>query len=263
MKSRSVQRATAIMKAIALHNKEGLRLVDLAEQLPFDRTTVYRLVQSLVADDLVIQRANRRYYLGQGLFELGLCAGQHFTSDDIYPALQEIAASIGDAVFLHLRSGNESACVDRKIGNFPIKVYTMEIGDRRPLGGSSAGLAILSALPEQVAREILEQNVRAITKKNKRLSAASLWTLVEQAKQRGYAIRQGDLIDTRSIAVPILCNNEPIGAISVTGISSRMTDDRHADIVRHIRKGVRAFERLMTNSSLGSWLIKDAYKVRS
>lgn len=258
MRSRSVQRATAILKAIALNNKEGLRLVDLAERLPFDRTTVYRLVQSLVADSLVIQRENRRYYLGQALFELGLCAGQHFTTYDICPALKEIAANTGDTVFLHLRSDNETVCIDRKNGNFPIKVFTMEVGDRRPLGASSAGLAILSALPEEEAREVLNENTRAIARKNVRLTVASIWELVQQARSQGYALRQGDFIDTRSLAVPIIGNGKPIGAISVTGITSRITPDRHKDIVRHITKGVRAFERLLANSSLGSWLLKDA-----
>jgi len=256
--TRTVRRATAIMKAIAAHNRHGLRLIDLAANLPIDRATIYRIVKSLAADQLIIQREDRRYYLGQGLFELGLCAGQHFNRRDYSdPVLSKIAASTGDTVVLNVRSGNETVCIDHKSGHFPIKVLNVDIGDRRPLGAGAAGLAILSALPDLEVRDILNANAHAIASKNKRLKVNAIWNLVRMAKDRGYAQYEGDLADVRSIAVPILCTGQPIGAVSVTGITSRITVDRHREIVERIRRGVRDLERLMNEGNLGSWLLKD------
>jgi DNA-binding IclR family transcriptional regulator len=46
-----------------------------------------------------------------------------------------------------VRTGNDTLCVDRRIGSYPIQVLSIEVGARRPLGVSSAGVAILAAMP--------------------------------------------------------------------------------------------------------------------
>ena len=91
---------------------------------------------------------------------------------------------------------------------------------------------------------------------------ADLWKSAknEIVKKRGHAVYEGDLAGIRAIAVPILYNSRPIGAISVTGISSRMKNERHDDIISRITKGVRTLEGLLNRGGGGSWLLLDSHE---
>lgn len=155
--TQSIQRAALLLREIAAHNRLGLRLVDLAIRSKLERPTVHRILKSLVAENMVTQNPeNRRYFLGQALFEFGLAAAQQFSLRDLCQAsLNRIAEKTGDTVFLTLRNGNEAVCIDRKDGAYPIKVFTLNIGDRRPLGVGAGGLAVLAALPPQQIQEIV------------------------------------------------------------------------------------------------------------
>src|SRR3989304_4526478 len=92
----------------------------------------------------------RRAGMGQRAFELGLAAAPRFNLPDMFrPSLHRIAEKTGDTVFLTARSGNDSVCIDRKEGSFPIKTFTLEVGARRPLGAGAGGPAALMLLPGQ------------------------------------------------------------------------------------------------------------------
>ena len=49
----------------------------------------------------------------------------------------------------------EAVCIDLVEGPTPIRVVTLEIGSRRPIGLGAGGLAILAALPPEEARRVL------------------------------------------------------------------------------------------------------------
>ncbi len=257
--TQSIHRATLLMKTIARHNQDGVRLTDLAEELPLDRTTIHRIVRSLVTEKFISQdAATRRYFLGQRLFELGLAAGRRFKLGDIYkPVLARIAEKSGDTVFLSIRSGNDAVCIDRRNGTYPIKVFTLDVGDRRPLGTSASGIAILSLLPEPEVRRILSKHESFVGPYNKKpVGAKSLLAIVKRTHEQGYALYQGDLADVRAIAVALKDRNGiPFAAISVTAISSRMNDDRHREIIGLLKHGAQELEILLADVDVSSTLI--------
>src|SRR5258705_67456 len=74
------------------------------------------------------------------------------------PHLATVSAQLGDALFLTVRTGLDTLCVARRIGSYPIQVLSIEVGVRRPLGVSSAGVAILAAMPAPEARKIVLAN---------------------------------------------------------------------------------------------------------
>ena len=197
-------------------------------------------MKSLVEENFIVQDENtRRYFLGRTLFELGLSASQRFNYRDLYlPILSRVAAETGDTVFLNVRSKNEVVCLDRMNGSFPIKVFTLDVGGRRRLGTSASGLAILSALPDKEVQSIVEENELAVIKyKNKSLKRKVLSSQIQKAREQGYAVHQGDLADVRAIAVAILNKEKaPFAAISVTAISSRMTEKRIREVAQLLKK---------------------------
>jgi DNA-binding IclR family transcriptional regulator len=243
--TQSIERALTLIREIAAHNRSGSRLLDLATRTGLQRPTVHRMLKCLALENMVQQDPEtHRYYLGPMVFELGLTAAPRFNLREIcHPSMTRIAEATGDTVFLTQRSGLDSVCVDRHEGTFPIKTFTLEIGMRRPLGVGTGSLAILSALPDEEVREIVNANAPRLPEYG--LSPTSLLAQVKKAQKLGYAVREmPSLAGVRSIG-QALHNQSGIAfaALSVSAISSRMNEKRVAELATLLKTETRLVEK--------------------
>lgn len=238
--AQSVSRAISLLQIISLHNRKGMRLTDLAEASQLQKPTVHRLLKQLIAGGLVMQDPKRLYRLGQFSFELGLAASHHFRlRKTCEPFLQKLAMDTGDTTCLMARSGMDAICIDHKLGTYPVKVFMVEIGNRQPLAISSAGLALLSALPEEEIESIIKANeAKLLSRWN--LSADKLRQYVRETQARGYAVISNYSIAgvtgvSRAILDP---TGRPVGAISVVATSMRMDESRQRSISLMIKNEI-------------------------
>jgi DNA-binding IclR family transcriptional regulator len=237
--AQSISRAATLLRAIASRSGEGSRLVDLARLTELERPTAHRILQRLVAEGLLLQNAEtRRYQLGPLVFELGLAAAPQFNLKQLCEsAMSRIAEQTGDTVFLSVRSGFDSVCLDRKEGRFPIRTLTLDVGTRRPLGVGAGGMALLMALNERDVHKI----ILAIAPRLQgygTLSAPELFKMIERARKLGYALNDRQVTPGAiSVGLPVLNPyGSPYAAISVGAIAERMTEDRRdfiASVLRH------------------------------
>jgi DNA-binding IclR family transcriptional regulator len=243
--TQSIERALTLMREIAAHNRTGSRLLDLAKRTGLQRPTVHRMLKCLTAENMVLQDAQtHRYFLGPMVFELGLTAAPRFNLREVcQPAMRRIADETGDTVFLTQRSGLDAVCLDRQEGTFPIKTFTLEIGMRRPLGVGTGSLAILSALSEDEMRHIINTNAPRLTEHG--LTATSLLAQVKRAQKLGYAFRDvPTLAGVRSIGHALYNQSGvPFAALSVSAISSRMSEKRGGDLATLLRNESRGIEK--------------------
>jgi DNA-binding IclR family transcriptional regulator len=247
--TQSIERALLLMREIAAHNRSGSRLLDLATRTGLQRPTVHRMLKCLTVQDMVLQDPDtHRYYLGPMIFELGLTAAPRFNLREVcHPAMTRIAEATGDTVFLTQRSGLDSVCVDRQEGTFPIKTFTLEIGMRRPLGVGTGSLAILSALSEDEVKHVIASNTPRLAEYG--LTPTSLQAQVKRAQKLGYAVREmPTLAGVRSVGQPL--NNQSgiaFAALSVSAISSRMSEKRVGDLAALLRNEARLVEKQLAN----------------
>ena len=250
--TQTIQRASLLMRLLASRSRGGLRLADVVRDSGLEHPTAHRLLKGLMAEGLVVQDAgSRRYLLGPLVYELGLAAAPQFSLPDICrPSLQRIAEKTGDTVFLTARSGNDSVCIDRREGSFPIKTFTLEVGARRPLGAGAGGLALLMLLPEQAVDEIVRANAARFGSYNN-LTVPLLLKALKRSRALGYALN--DIHNTTgatTLSLPIVNRyGDPFAAISIGAISSRMTDERQKELVPILRKEVRVIETAMRETT--------------
>jgi len=243
--TQSIERALTLLREIAAHNRSGSRLLDLATRTALQRPTVHRMLKCLANENMVQQDPDsHRYFLGSMVFELGLTAAPRFNLREIcHPALTRIAEATGDTVFLTQRSGLDAVCIDRREGTFPIKTFTLEIGMRRPLGVGTGSLAILAALSEDEIRHTINANGARLPEYG--LSVNSLTAQIRRAQKFGYAVREAPtLVGVRSLGL-VLRNQSGVAfaAISVSAISSRMSDKRVAELVAMLKNEARLIEK--------------------
>jgi DNA-binding IclR family transcriptional regulator len=247
--TQSIERALLLIREIAAHNRGGSRLLDLATRTGLQRPTVHRMLKCLTQEGMVQQDPDtHRYYLGSMVFELGLTASPRFNLRDLcHPAMTRIADATGDTVFLTQRSGLDAVCLDRHEGTFPIKTFTLEVGMRRPLGVGTGSLAILSALPEEEVKNVVNRNAVRLAEYG--LTPQSLLSQVKRAQKLGYAVREmPTLAGVRSIG-QALHNQSGIAfaALSVSAISSRMTEKRVGELATLLRNETRLVEKQLAS----------------
>jgi DNA-binding IclR family transcriptional regulator len=249
--TQSLERALTLLREIAAHNRGGSRLLDLAGRTGLQRPTVHRMLKCLAAENMVQQDPDsHRYYLGPMVFELGLTAAPRFNLREIcHPALTRIAEATGDTVFLTQRSGLDGVCLDRHEGTFPIKTFTLEIGMRRPLGVGIGSLAILAELPEEEIRHIVSTNAPRLPEYG--LSAGSLLSQMKKAQRLGYAVREApSLAGVRSVGLALHNRSGvPFAALSVSAISSRMTEKRVGELAQLLKNEARLIERQLATGA--------------
>ncbi len=240
-----IQRASLLLKVIASHNRLGLRVVDICKLTTLQRPTVHRMLQCLVAENLVARHTKtRNYHLGQVVYELGLTASPAFRLRELCePFLTRLADATEDFVFLTVRSGFDAVCIDRKEGRFPIRSYTL-IGTRRPLGIGAGGLAILSTLDKGEIDNIMNINAPRLCAYDD-FSVDKLRKMIKQTKTQGYGTHDGSS-GARAIGIPILNSlGVPFAAVSVSGISQRMERRRCKQLLGMMRTEVTAIENVL------------------
>jgi DNA-binding IclR family transcriptional regulator len=245
--AQSVHRAALLMRAIASRGRDGARLVDLTQHTRLERPTARRILKSLVAEGIVLQEpANRRYFLGHLIFELGLAAAPQFNLQRLCePLLTRIADRTGDTVFLTVRSGFDSVCLDRKEGAFPIKTLTLEVGTRRPLGVGAGGIALLMNLPDAEVDEIMAANANRLRQFGS-IDGPILRSMIERGRGLGYALNDREVTPGAiSVGLPLIDKYGPaVAAISVGAISNRMVPARQREVATILAREVKVLEGL-------------------
>jgi len=250
--TQSIKRAAALVRAIAARSRTGLRLSEVVQHSHLERSTARRILKCLVDEGFVMQEEqSRRYFLGPLVFELGLAAAPQFNLVDLCrPALRRIAERTGDTVFLVVRSGHDSVCIDRTEGSYPIKALTLEIGTRRPLGAGAGGIALLMELPDAAVDEIISANAVRLAAYNK-LIVPALFTMLKRSRKLGYALNDTHITPGAvSVGLPI-CNRfgTPFAAITVGAVSSRMSAPRQREIAEILRGEIALLETALSEAA--------------
>ena len=251
--TQTIQRASQLVRLIASRSRTGMRLAEVVQHTKLERPTVHRILKCLVEEGFLMQAADsHHYFLGPLIFELGLASSPQFNLTDVCrPSLERIAADTGDTVFLSVRSGYDSVCIDRKEGAFPIKALTLEVGARRPLGVGAGGLALLLPLPEEAIDDIVRANAKRLGAFHK-LTVPLLHKALKRAQQLGYALNDTHITaGATTLGLPIVNRyGHPFAALSMAAISSRMSARRQAELVALLRQEIVGIERALQDQTL-------------
>lgn len=241
--AQTVGKAVHLLRLVASSQSNNLRLLDIAAMAALDKSTAHRLLQRLVHERLLVRDRVRGYRLGPLLYELGLGALPETNLCELsQAALHELAQATGDMVFLVLRSGYDTVCLNRIAGNFPIQTMMRSIGDRHPLGVGAGGLAILAALGDADV-ELAIAAVAPLLQRY-RLSERMLHRAVAATRERGYAVDEGCAArDVTAVGRVVRDGTTaPIAAVFVASIRSRMTESRQRAAARLLAGCVRSVE---------------------
>jgi DNA-binding IclR family transcriptional regulator len=186
-----IDRTVALMRLVATYRPKGARLTDLAEEAFLPAPTVRRILKRLVDHGLIQQDpSEHRYRLGPLAYEFGLSVNYRTSEVAPYqPLLEELGQVTGNYMYLLMRSGLDSLCVDRTDPPETTCRVTLQIGDRLPIGVGVGGMALLAALPCAEAESVMAAN-QSVYRRFVRATGTSFHDHLEAARRTGYAIRR-------------------------------------------------------------------------
>lgn len=234
----SIDRALSILEVLSDYSK-GLGVTEISEKVDLHKSTVYRLLATLIYKGYVVQDLEtNKYGITLKLFELG---SKKVESMDLLGASKEytkkLMESVNEVVHLVVRDGNEIVYIDKVEANNTIRMAS-RIGRRSPMYCTSVGKAILAHLPEKEVEEIWGSS------RIEKLTDLTIIDLEDMKKEldkvrvKGYGIdNEENEIGVRCVGAPIFNRHGEIeGAISISGPTLRVKEKDVKEIAKEVMK---------------------------
>jgi IclR family transcriptional regulator, acetate operon repressor len=215
----SLDRAFRILELMAQAEGE-VPLSWLAEQSGMPVSSIHRLVRTLVARGYVRQLPSRRYALGPRLIHLGEIASRSLATW-ARPHLAGLVDAIGETANLAVLDGDRVMYAAQVPSRHSMRMFT-EVGRRVHLHSTGVGKALLAALPDAEARELLARTGMPAYTPRTLTDPETFMAELHRVAAQGYAIDDGEQeAGVRCVAVPVP-GGAPAAAISVSGPESRL-----------------------------------------
>lgn len=224
-----VSRIAGLLRIVG-RKPEGSPLVELVRESGLTRPTVHRLLTSLAAEGLLDHEARTgNWVLGPEVLLLGSVASARFPLEDIArPSLRRLAEQTGESAFFSIRRGDETVCLLREEGSFPVRSFVLHEGVRFPLGVASAGTAILAFLPVGEQEQILADWPAHAGKFAEGHTEAVVRANLKRTREVGYSVNPGLVLEgSWGMGAAVFDQaGRPAWALSLTGIEPRFREDR-------------------------------------
>ncbi|GAB7021379.1 IclR family transcriptional regulator [Halostagnicola bangensis] len=211
-----------------LHETDGARITEIAEGIGRSKGTVHCHLATLLDHEHVI-KSGERYTLGLRYLELGEGVKQHLGIYDVVAdELDDLAGECEELVQFATEEHGRAVYLYKKGGERAVQTAST-VGKREHLHCISLGKAMLAHYPRERVEEIIDRHGLPAYTEETITSREELFSTLDTIRERGYAFDDEEKIDgLRCVAAPVNgANDEVIGAVSISGPSSRMTGDRY------------------------------------
>lgn len=230
-----VARTAGVLRVLAARDPEGASTTEVAAAAGLARPTVHRLLVSLAEEGLVDRdRASGDWLLGPELYLLGSAAAARYdVRTVVQPFVRRLAEVTSESAFYSVRRGEETVCLIREDGAFPIRSHVLHEGARFPLGVVSAGIVVLAFLPEREIDAYLSA-VDLVERHGPGHGADEIRARIAQVRERGWSLNPGLIVEgSWGMAAAVFdAGGAPIGALSLTGIEARFSPERRPALGR-------------------------------
>jgi IclR family acetate operon transcriptional repressor len=234
----SVNRALSIIETLA-EDDEGYRLSDLAIRTGLSTSTVHRLLATLENRRFVqFDRAESKWHVGARSFTVGATfARRRNFSAQAVPYLRKLRDLTRETANLAVVD-DEFIVVLTRMESREIMRSLTKVGGRVAMVASGVGKAVLATYSnEDVSAIIRHHGMPRLTEKSI-IRPSDLFKQLETIRRQGYAIDDEEAcMGLRCIAAVVHNDcSEPLAAISVSGMTSRLTDDRLPALGQTVRE---------------------------
>jgi DNA-binding IclR family transcriptional regulator len=240
----ALEKGFAILECLS--NNGGRTLAELCSSLSLYRTTVFSILRNLLGMGYVRKGENGRYYLGFGLYSLGMSTVRQIRNVEIFvPELAALRDELNQTVHACGFLGNNTVVLEKLEGDSGI-IFKSYLGERKPLHFSAGGKAILGFLPRcdfdyYAGGELMRKTKNTITTKEQLMACR------KQVQADGYAI------DDEEGEPGVFCFGAPVfssgdilfGAVSISTIKGSIDMAAYGNYTRRIMQAAEKISQKM------------------
>ena len=233
-----VDRALLIIETLA-EDDEGYRLSDLAVRTGLSTSTAHRLLATLEKRRFVqFDRYESKWHVGAQSFAVGatFTRRRNFAAQAM-PYLRKLRDQTRETANLAVVD-DESIIVLTRMESREIMRSLTKVGGRVAMVASGVGKAVLATYSDEDVNAIIHrQGMPRLTEKSI-VRPSELFRELEAIRRQGYAVDDEEArVGLRCVAAVVYNDcSEPLAAISVSGMTSRLTDDRLPAIGRTVHE---------------------------
>jgi IclR family acetate operon transcriptional repressor len=236
-KVQSVDRTLDVLESLATR-RGATGISELSQLVGLHVSTVHRLLATLVDRGYVRQDPDSsRYHLGSRIFTLASAADVHLDLRLVArPYLERLMRNSGETANLVTASGNEVVYLDQVASMHLVKMFAMP-GMRAPLYCTGTGKIMLAFRGSDFAEPVLGASLRRHTARTI-VTRAALEAELASIRKAGFSIDNEEMEEgVRCLAVPVFDRRrECVGAMSVSGPTTRMTSERVEKLAPAVRQ---------------------------
>lgn len=215
-----------------------LGVSELARRLGTGKSTVHRMLTTLLAEGFVAKTHDDRYRLGFRLYELGQLV-VHTTElrEVAHPILERLRNESAETAHLAVLDGTEVVYLERFESQATLRLFG-RLGRRMPAHATSSGKAMLAFAPAEVVDRVIDGGLRRLGPRT--LTSRGVFEqALHDARTLGYAVSfEESESGVASVGAPVFGHDgEAIAAVSVAGPNLRITREA---IPRYARMVTRA-----------------------
>ena len=234
----SVDRALSILETLA-EDDEGYRLSDLAVRTGLSASTVHRLLATLESRRFVqFDRAESKWHVGVRSFTVGASfARRRNFSTQAIPYLRKLRDLTRETANLAVVD-DEFIIVLTRMESREIMRSLTQVGGRVAMVTSGVGKAVLATYSdEDVGAVIRHHGMPRLTEKSI-VRPGDLFKELEKIRKQGFALDDEEACMGLRCIAAVVYNDcaEPLAAISVSGMTSRLTDERLPQLGQTVRE---------------------------
>jgi IclR family transcriptional regulator, acetate operon repressor len=234
----SVDRALLIIETLA-EDDQGYRLTDLAVRTGLSPSTVHRLLTTLEKRRFVqFDRDQSVWHIGAKSFAVGATfAHRRNFAAQAMPYLRKLRDQTRETANLAVVD-DETIIVLTRMESREIMRSLTKVGGRVAMVASGVGKAVLATYSDEDVNAIIcRQGMPRLTEKSI-VRPGELFRELQAIRGRGYAVDDEEArIGLRCVAAVVYSDcSEPLAGISVSGMTSRLTDDRLPALGRIVRE---------------------------
>lgn len=240
----SVAKAMELLQSLSQAGRP-LSLTELTERCGYPKSTVFGLLTTMRAYDVITQTPDGKYALGLRLFEYGRQVERTWDISLVArPYMEHLSQSTGASVMLSICEGGSVITLDQVEARDKLRIVS-DAGARLPIYCTSQGKVFLAHMPRAEAEKLLRRQSMTQFTPHTITDVGALMREVGTCRENGFAIENGEYkIGLRSVSAPIHdVTGEVRYAIGCVGMFRQVQSDEFLRAIRLVCAAAETISR--------------------